>query len=123
MGSSSAAAHPAYREDTGTCGPASAWLGEYGGGRILDITHAYRPELPAVGPNGLGQVVQMRDSMANGSLFNLSELQMMVHTGTHINAPGHMVQEHLEASFDVDTLDLDVLNGSLQRLILFISKV
>ncbi|GJN19213.1 hypothetical protein PR202_gb06461 [Eleusine coracana subsp. coracana] len=107
------AAHPAYSDDgTGTCGPvAGTRLEEYDGGRIVDITHAYRPELPAAGPDGLGRVVHLIMSMANGTLFNLSELRMVVHAGTHLDAPGHMVQEHFEAGLDVDKLDLAVLNG------------
>ncbi|KAF0931346.1 hypothetical protein E2562_004488 [Oryza meyeriana var. granulata] len=49
--------------------------------------------------------------MANGWRSNLSELGMSVHTGTHVDAPGHMWQRHFEAGFDVDTLDLEILNG------------
>jgi kynurenine formamidase len=84
-------------------------LEEYGGGR----THAYRPELPAPGRDGLGPVTRLVESMANGSINNLSELRMVVHAGTHVDAPGHMVQEHFEAGLDADKLDLDVLNGKL----------
>ncbi|RLM78873.1 hypothetical protein C2845_PM12G05120 [Panicum miliaceum] len=117
------AAHPAYADAAGTCGPASAApaaaearrLEEYDDGRIVDITHAYRPELPAVGPDGLGPVVFQTMSMANGSICNLSELRMVVHAGTHIDTPGHMIQEHFEAGLDADKLDLAVLNGSSNR--------
>ncbi|TVU02009.1 hypothetical protein EJB05_52544 [Eragrostis curvula] len=110
------AAHPAYTDDSaGSCGPEAAVAGtrleEYDGGRIVDITHAYRPELPAVGPDGLGPVVHLIMSMANGTLFNLSELRMVVHAGTHVDAPGHMIQEYFEAGLDVDKFDLAVLNG------------
>jgi hypothetical protein len=110
------AAHPAYADDVGTCGgPGSGGtevrLEEHGGGRIIDITHAYRPELPAPGRDGLGAVTRLTESMANGSINNVSELRMVVHSGTHVDAPGHMVQEHFEAGLDVDKLDLDVLNG------------
>ena len=112
-------AHPAYPDAGGTCGPAAAGaearLEEHGGGRIIDITHAYRPELPAVGPDGLGPVVFQTMSMANGSICNLSELRMVVHAGTHIDTPGHMIQEHFEAGLDADKLDLAVLNGSSNR--------
>jgi len=117
------AAHPTYADAAGTCGPASAApaaagaqrLEEYDGGHIVDITHAYRPELPAVGPDGLGPVVFQTMSMANGSICNLSELRMVVHAGTHIDTPGHMIQEHFEAGLDADKLDLAVLNGSSNR--------
>ncbi|XP_062217277.1 cyclase-like protein 1 [Phragmites australis] len=113
-GGNGIAAHPAYADD-GTCGPGAPAgalpLEEYDSERIVDITHAYRPELPAVGPHGLGPVVHLTMSMANGTLFNLSELRMVVHAGTHVDAPGHMIQEHFEAGLDVDKLDLAVLNG------------
>ncbi|KAL5199815.1 hypothetical protein ABZP36_021018 [Zizania latifolia] len=36
---------------------------------------------------------------------------MSVHTGTHVDASGHMWQQHFEAGFDVDTLDLEALNA------------
>nr|CAB3445891.1 unnamed protein product [Digitaria exilis] len=98
-----------------SCGLASAGaevaLEEHGGGRIIDITHAYRPDLPAPGRDGLGPVTRLTESMANGSVNNVSELKMVVHSGTHVDAPGHMVQEHFVAGLDVDKLDLDVLNG------------
>ncbi|XP_039803963.1 cyclase-like protein 1 [Panicum virgatum] len=123
------ATHPAYADAAGTCGPVSAApaaaearrLEEYDSGRIVDITHAYRPELPAVGalcatsdPNGpgldrLGPVVFQTMSMANGSICNLSELRMVVHAGTHIDTLGHMIQEHSEAGLDADKLDLAAL--------------
>lgn len=96
-----------------TCAAAAAQLDEYGGGRIVDITHAYRPDLPAPGRDSLGPVTQLAESMANGSISNVSELRMLVHSGTHVDAPGHMVQEHFEAGLGVDKLDLDVLNGKL----------
>ncbi|OEL16494.1 hypothetical protein BAE44_0022483 [Dichanthelium oligosanthes] len=118
-GGGGSAAHPAYADDAvaGACGLTSAAAGaevrleEYGAGRIIDITHAYRPELPAPGRDGLGPVTRLTESMANGSVNNVSELRMVVHSGTHVDAPGHMVQEHFVAGLDVDKLDLDVLNG------------
>lgn len=122
-GSGMGAAHPAYTDaaaDATAYGPAAsatveagAGLEEYGGGRIVDITHAYRPELPFPGRDGLGAVTRLTESMANGSVNNVSELRMVVHSGTHVDAPGHMVQEHFQAGLGVDKLDLDVLNGML----------
>uniref|UniRef100_A0A0D9WSF7 Cyclase family protein n=1 Tax=Leersia perrieri TaxID=77586 RepID=A0A0D9WSF7_9ORYZ len=89
-------------------------LGNGGGGgsRIVDITHAMRPELPVMGSAaGVGPLLRLKKSMANGSRSNLSELRMSAHTGTHVDAPGHMWQRHFDAGFDVDTLDLELLNG------------
>ncbi|KAJ4758059.1 Kynurenine formamidase [Rhynchospora pubera] len=85
---------------------------EHGNGRIIDITHAYRPDMPKfMLVDSLGQVVFLRESLANGSLANFSELKIGMHSGTHVDAPGHVFQEYYEAGFDVNTLDLDVLNG------------
>uniref|UniRef100_A0A0D9YNF8 Cyclase family protein n=1 Tax=Oryza glumipatula TaxID=40148 RepID=A0A0D9YNF8_9ORYZ len=113
-------AHPGYDDGAeDTCGvPAAAAaaagrMEEYGGGRILDITHAYRADLPEFAPGAVtGPVVRLKDSMANGSICNLSELKMHCHTGTHVDAPGHINQGHFAAGLDVDKLDLDLLNGT-----------
>ncbi|KAF7084221.1 hypothetical protein CFC21_087895 [Triticum aestivum] len=100
------------------CGPAAGGaagrrhgpgLEEYGGGRIVDITHAYRPGMP---PDATaGPLVRLKESMENGSDYNLSELRMHCHMGTHVDAPGHMNKAHFAAGLDVDTLDLGVLDG------------
>uniref|UniRef100_A0A8R7QS31 Kynurenine formamidase n=1 Tax=Triticum urartu TaxID=4572 RepID=A0A8R7QS31_TRIUA len=58
-----------------------------------------------------GPLVRLKESMENGSDYNLSELRMPCHMGTHVDAPGHMIQAHFAAGLDVDTLDLEVLNG------------
>ncbi|KAM3240745.1 hypothetical protein ACQJBY_054024 [Aegilops geniculata] len=118
-------AHPGYAgAEADTCGPALSGsppsgggaagpaLEEYGGGHIVDITHAYRPSMPAFAPGAtVGPLVRLKASMEDGSEYNLSELRMECHMGTHVDAPGHMNQAHFAAGLDVDTLDLDVLNG------------
>ncbi|KAL5788243.1 hypothetical protein ACOSP7_005192 [Xanthoceras sorbifolium] len=78
----------------------------YGNGRIFDITHRY-----TAGAAGLGDFLWLVQSMKNGSLYNFSLLQLEVHSGTHVDAPGHMIDRYFDAGFDVDTLDLEVLNG------------
>lgn len=45
--------------------------------------------------------------MDHGSDANVSEIQMDVHTGTHVDAPAHFVADGLA----VDCLDLEVLVG------------
>ena len=87
----------------------------YDNGRIIDITHRYTPETPSGGDseNGVGQFLRLRDSMKNGSICNGSELRKLyVHAGTHVDAPGHMLDHYFDAGFDIDTLDLGVLNGT-----------
>ncbi|GKV43166.1 hypothetical protein SLEP1_g50493 [Rubroshorea leprosula] len=84
----------------------------YGDGRIFDISHMYRSDMPAWNSkHGLGQFLWLPASMKNGSLANNSEMKMSVHTGTHVDAPGHVVGRYFDAGFDVDTLDLETLNG------------
>lgn len=85
----------------------------YGNGRIFDITHRLTPDMPSWGlEDGLGQFLWLPKSMKNGSLANNSEMKLPTHTGTHIDAPGHVYDHYFDAGFDVDTLDLEVLNGN-----------
>ncbi|XP_065032422.1 cyclase-like protein 3 [Musa acuminata AAA Group] len=85
---------------------------EYDEGRILDITHAYHEDMPAGGTEeGLGRFLWLAKSMRNGSLANSSVMKFSVHSGTHVDAPGHLFQHYFDAGFDVDSLDLGVLNG------------
>ncbi|KAL3722332.1 hypothetical protein ACJRO7_034671 [Eucalyptus globulus] len=84
----------------------------YGNGRIIDITHRLTSDLPSYESMGsLGQFLWLAFSMKNGSLTNNSEMKLPAHTGTHVDAPGHVYDHYYEAGFDVDTLDLEVLNG------------
>ncbi|KAG4984452.1 hypothetical protein JHK87_029201 [Glycine soja] len=84
----------------------------YGNGRIFDISHRYQPQMPEwESNNGIGQFLWLPKSMKNGSLANNSEMKLPTHTGTHVDAPGHVFDHYFDAGFDVDTLDLDILNG------------
>lgn len=85
----------------------------YGDGRIFDISHRYHPDMPAWGSaDGVGQFLSLPYSIKNNSLANNSEMKLPTHTGTHVDAPGHVFDHYFDAGFDVDTLDLEVLNGS-----------
>ncbi|XP_073003205.1 cyclase-like protein 3 [Typha latifolia] len=116
--SAGSAAHPAYA-DPASCAASSLDLDpmrgaehDGAGGRILDITHAYREDMPSwESDEGLGRFVWLAKSMANGSQANNSDMKLPAHSGTHVDAPGHVFQHYFEAGFDVDTLDLHVLNG------------
>ncbi|KAL5562437.1 hypothetical protein UlMin_032184 [Ulmus minor] len=86
----------------------------YGDGRIIDISHRYTPEMPTfVSDEGVEQFLWLPKSMKNGSLANFSEMKLPIHSGTHVDAPGHVFDHYFDAGFDVDTLDLEVLNGLL----------
>ncbi|KAM3274319.1 hypothetical protein ACQJBY_043448 [Aegilops geniculata] len=86
---------------------------EFDGGRILDISHYYREDMPAFeSAEGTPGFLQLARSMRNGSdIANFSELRLTAHSGTHVDAPGHVFEHYYDAGFDVDTLDLAVLNG------------
>lgn len=85
----------------------------YGGGRIFDISHRITVDLPSYDTEDgrLGQFLKLPVSMKNGSFCNISEMKFTTHTGTHVDAPGHFFDHYFDAGFDVDSLDLDVLNG------------
>ncbi|CAK7329951.1 unnamed protein product [Dovyalis caffra] len=84
----------------------------YGNGRIFDITHEINPNMPTWdSKDGLGQFIWLVDSMKNGSDLNSSQFKLSTHTGTHIDAPGHVYEEYYEAGYNVNSLDLAVLNG------------
>ncbi|CAN4112160.1 unnamed protein product [Withania somnifera] len=104
-------------DEPGSCVGSSADLKPlrrevYEYGQIFDITHQFNRNTP-VGDSdeGIGQFLTLLSSMKNGSDYNFSELRLGVHAGTHVDAPGHMYEEYYEAGFDVDSLDLRVLNG------------
>lgn len=82
-------------------------------GRIYDISHKIQPNMPSWGSrNGIGKVVSVSKSMKNGSLANISNMKLdSTHTGTHVDAPGHVFDHYFDAGLDVDTLDLATLNG------------
>lgn len=106
-------------ENTATC--SDCWLSDsdklarpilrevYDNGRIYDISHRYSKEMAYF--EGMGYHLWLQASMKNGSIGNLSELKLNMHAGTHVDAPGHVFDDYFDAGFDVDSLDLDVLNG------------
>ncbi|XP_027365999.1 cyclase-like protein 2 [Abrus precatorius] len=84
----------------------------YDDGRIFDITHRYVPEMPVWdSKEGLGHFLWLQMSMKNGSQANDSAMKLGVHTGTHVDAPSHFYDKYFDAGFDVDSLDLTLLNG------------
>ncbi|CAN8327710.1 unnamed protein product [Cochlearia groenlandica] len=84
----------------------------YGDGKIFDISHRYTPEMPSwESAEGIGRILWLAASMKNGSLANNSQMKIPAHTGTHVDSPGHVYDQYYDAGFDVDSLDLQVLNG------------
>lgn len=85
----------------------------YGNGRIFDITHRYTNQMPAFDrEGGMGQFLWLMAGMKNGSVCNISEMKLSMHAGTQVDAPGHVFDHYFDAGFDVDSLDLEVMNGT-----------
>ena len=74
--------------------------------RIYDITLPISPGMP-VWPGDPPVVLEQVSSMDAGAHDNVSRLACGVHTGTHVDAPHHFLNDHRT----VDALSLDILTG------------
>jgi arylformamidase len=77
--------------------------------KIYDITLPISPLMP-VWPDDPPVVLEQVSSMDSGAHDNVSRLDCSVHTGTHVDAPHHFLNDHRT----VETLSLDVLIGPVQ---------
>jgi len=77
--------------------------------KIHDISLTITPKIP-VWPGDTNVWLERVERIENGDMDNLSQIKMGVHTGTHIDAPYHFVQEGIK----VDALSLDTLVGECQ---------
>ena len=79
--------------------------------RIYDISLAVSPNLP-VWPGDPGVVLERVSKIEEGAESNVTRLDMSVHTGTHIDAPYHF----LEDGARIDELPLKTLTGRVYVL-------
>ena len=77
--------------------------------KIYDITLAISPAMP-VWPGNPAVVLERVSSMDAGAHDNVSRLACGVHTGTHVDAPHHFLNDHRT----VESLSLDILTGQAQ---------
>jgi len=77
--------------------------------KFYDITLPISPDMP-VWPGDPPVVLERVSSMDAGAHDNVSRLGCSVHTGTHVDAPHHFLNDHRT----VDALSLDVLTGPAQ---------
>ncbi|KAG5049255.1 hypothetical protein JHK85_010358 [Glycine max] len=84
-----------------------------GVGNGVLVPPRYVPEMPVWdSTEGLRHhFLWLEKSMKNGSRANNSNMKLGVHTDTHVDAPDHFYDNYYDASFDVDSLDLTLLNG------------
>jgi arylformamidase len=74
--------------------------------KIHDITLSISPDMP-VWPGDPAVVLEQVSSMDAGAHDNVSRLACGVHTGTHVDAPHHFMNNHRT----VESLALDILVG------------
>jgi arylformamidase len=73
---------------------------------IYDISLSISPAMP-VWPGDPAVTMVQTAAMDRGDLFNMISLALSVHTGTHVDAPHHFLNDHRT----VDALPLEVLTG------------
>jgi arylformamidase len=74
--------------------------------RTYDITLTISPDLPTW-PGDPGIEIERVEKIEEGSNANVTRLDMGVHTGTHVDAPYHFLQDGVT----VDQLNLSLLTG------------
>lgn len=74
--------------------------------QIYDISLPISPDMP-VWPGDPAVILEKVSSMDLGAHDNVSRLACSVHTGTHVDAPHHFLNDHRT----VEALSLDVLTG------------
>jgi arylformamidase len=73
---------------------------------IYDITLTISPDMP-VWPGDPAVVLELAESMDKGDHVNVTRLNLSAHTGTHVDAPHHFLNDHRT----VENLPLEVLTG------------
>jgi arylformamidase len=74
--------------------------------RTYDVTLTITPDMP-VWPGDIQPMLVHKDSIAAGNVANTSQITMSCHTGTHVDAPKHFIDE----GRTVEKLYMDVLVG------------
>jgi len=74
--------------------------------RTYDITLTISPDLPTW-PGDPGIEIERVEKIEDGSNANVSRIDMGVHTGTHVDAPFHFLQDGVT----VDQLNISLLTG------------
>jgi arylformamidase len=74
--------------------------------RTYDVTLAITSDMP-VWPGDTSPILELMDSIDAGDTANTSQIKMGVHTGTHVDAPHHFMND----GRTVEGLQLDTLIG------------
>ena len=76
---------------------------------IFDISIPINPEMP-VWPGDPAVILEKLTSMDAGDHNNISRLACSVHTGTHVDAPHHFLNDH----HTVEEMALNILTGPVE---------
>ncbi len=77
--------------------------------QIIDITLPLSNRIP-VWSDDVGITTRLTSTIAAGGEANVTEIQMSVHTGTHLDAPRHFLNDRI----GIDQLDLHTLVGAVK---------
>ena len=82
--------------------------------RLIDISVTIGPDLPVWDKTeGLGTHRSHVGRQDKGDLATVSKVDLIVHTGTHFDAPSHFCPEAFETGIGIEQADLSIMNGKL----------
>ena len=79
--------------------------------KFIDISFPYFEEM-AIYPNNPHYCCSKVSDLRNGDSCNMSRIEMGTHTGTHLDAPSHFIQDGMT----IDQLSLERINGKAKVL-------
>ena len=81
--------------------------------RVIDISVTIQTGLPVwEKPDGLGAHRELVERQDQGGIAFVSKLTMVVHTGTHFDAPSHFLQEAFDSGRGIEAIQLSIMNGA-----------
>lgn len=81
--------------------------------RVIDISVTIQTDLPVwEKPDGLGAHRELVERQDQGGIAFVSKLTMVVHTGTHFDAPSHFLQEAFDSGRGIEAIQLSMMNGA-----------
>ena len=80
--------------------------------RLIDISVTIQPKLPSWDEaDGLGEHRELVNRQDQGGVAFVSKVHLVVHTGTHFDAPSHFLQEAFDAGRGMESMQLSIMNG------------
>lgn len=80
--------------------------------RLIDISVTIQPNLPSWDEaDGIGEHRELVNRQDQGGVAFVSKIHLVVHTGTHFDAPSHFLQEAFDAGRGMESMQLSIMNG------------